>query len=104
MMSFQVSFNTVTALLNGESSFPLRTPKRWHLIAEYVQKMTEALNIDNAGETSAQSLGPMMILGHSKKVSAFQCTPENCKILYTIVSSSYKHLLSADLFKRQGSL
>ena len=30
----------MSALVSAEKHFPARTPKRWHLIAEYVQKLT----------------------------------------------------------------
>lgn len=68
----------VAALFNGEKCFPLKTPRRWQLVAEYVKK---SVLCDNDKECE----DPVMIVGYSKSSVEFDYSPEHCKELFHVI-------------------
>lgn len=95
---FQVSFIEVVAVVEAEEHFPPKTPKRWHLIAEYTGKMNDALK----EERGALFGEPTMLLGSAASTVKFDCCAEHCKQLCAILSSSYKDVLRCA--KQQASI
>lgn len=95
-LAFEVSFTQLAALLNGERCFPVKTPKRWQLIAEYVQKAVS--------DEEKTGNGAIMVIGCSKKTTTFQLTADHCKQLYSIVNASYKAMLNCTELQKDSIL
>lgn len=99
MRAVSISFIETAALVYAEKHFPIKTPMRWQLIAEYVLKCVPVLSKPvslEAGATTAPI--PLLVLGRANANSLtstrFQCTPEMCRNVFTIISTSYPELLS----------
>jgi len=101
----EVSFTNVAALVNAEKHFPPRTPKRWNLIAEYVQKLSATQGSSTkcgpgSSETTQQSAAKVkeatMVLGQAQRgnPTKFECSADHCKQLFKLLSSSYNEILS----------
>ena len=103
----EVCFTIVAALVSAEKHFPPRTPKRWHLIAEYVEKLSagqgnRSTQCDGqAGTVTTQRLAvkmkeATMVLGQTQRrvPMKFECSTDHCKQLFKLLSSSYRELLS----------
>ena len=92
MDSVKVTFNSVAALLNAEKHFPIKTPRRWQLVAEYVKK--SCILVSDNGEKALQIDEPSMVVGCSKSFVNFDYSAEHCKHLFNLISKSHKHMLS----------
>lgn len=103
----EVSFTNVAALVNAEKHFPPRTPKRWNLIAEYVQQLSAAQGSSTKSGSQAGSSGTTqqstakvkeatMVLGQAQRgiLTKFECSADHCKQLFKLLSSSYNKILS----------
>ena len=91
-----ISFIETAALVYAEKHFPMKTPVRWQLIAEYVLKCTPVLS----GKPESHEVGPatapivpLMVLGNVSSSIHFQCTSEMCRSVFAIISNSYPELL-----------
>ena len=85
--SVKISFVQTAALVHAEKHFPLKTPLRWHLIAEFVAKCVPVVS---------KATAPLLILGvqSSAKPTVFHCTPDMCKNSFGLISTCHPELLS----------
>ena len=88
----RISFTQTAALVHAEKHFPLKTPLRWRLIAEYVAKCVPAL--DSRQNASNEGM-PSMVIGNpcSSSEVTFQATSEMCKTSFAILSSCHPDIL-----------
>ena len=95
MRAVSISFVETAALVHAEKHFPMKTPMRWQLIAEYVLKCIPVLSgkPDASPDTAAPI--PLMVLGNasSSTIARFQPTSEMCRNAFSIISSSHPELL-----------
>ena len=95
----------MAAVVNAEKHFPPRTPKRWYLIAECVQKLSAAQGSSkkcgsgSPGTTqqlAAKVKEATMVLGQEQRgiPTKFECSADHCKQLFKLLSSSYSEILS----------
>jgi hypothetical protein len=86
--SVKISFVQTAALVHAEKHFPLKTPLRWQLIAEFVAKCVPV---------ESKATAPLLILGgiqSSAKPTEFQCSPNVCKNSFALISTYHPELLS----------
>ena len=76
MRAVSISFIETAALVYAEKHFPIKTPMRWQLIAEYVLKCIPALSGKSHEAGLAAAPIPLMVLGNasSSTLTRFQCT------------------------------
>ena len=91
MRSVKISFVQTAALVHAEKHFPMKTPRRWQLIAEFVAKCVPAM----PGSNDAARV-PLMVLGSPSSAipTEFQCTPDMCKNSFVLISNHHPELLS----------
>ena len=92
-----ILFIETAALVYAEKHFPMKTPMRWQLIAEYVLKCIpvfsgKPVSRDEVGSSTAPIV-PLMVLGNASSSTRFQCTSEMCRNVFAIISSSHPELL-----------
>ena len=82
-----ISFIETAALVYGEKHFPAKTPRRWHLIAEYVLR-----NVSNFSKETTEA---HFCLGQQGSTSTlpFESTAEICKSTFSIISNYHQELL-----------
>ncbi len=88
-MAIAISFTETAALVYGEKHFPVKTPRRWHLIAEYVSKCTQTISQQGCTHTPVIFIGKE---GLSPAVT-FQSTAPLCKTAFEMISSLHQELL-----------
>lgn len=84
LRSVNISFVHTAALVHAEKHFPVKTPMRWQLIAEFVTKCVPVLSKVSV---------PLMALGSQSSAtipSEFQCTPDMCKNSFALISRIVK--------------
>lgn len=70
MASFRASFLALAGLIDGEKHFPPKTPLRWKLIAQYVQKI--------CAEEAKQEV-PKILVGAQHSAVDFDYSVHLCK-------------------------
>lgn len=84
----KILFAETAALVHAEKHFPMKTPLRWHLIAEYVAKCVSALNSKQIELTNPPPL--MIIRSSSSSVQClFQATPDMCETAFGLLSTCH---------------
>ena len=95
MRAVSISFVETAALVHAEKHFPMKTPMRWQLIAEYVLKCIPVLSGKLGASPDIAASIPLMVLGNasSSTTARFQPTSEMCRNAFSIISSSHPELL-----------
>ena len=83
-----MTFLQTVVLVYGEKHFPAKTPRRWHLIAEFVGKFTSEVphNVAVSICIGAQD--------DSETVVPFQSSADLCRLSFGLIASNHPQLLS----------
>ena len=94
----RISFIEATALMIGEKHFPVKTPRRWHLIAEYVAKCVAQLSEKSVTPPTAMLIGKPGSSSPQTPVP-FQSTAAVCRMSFQIISTFHQEFLGYAQFQ-----